>query len=210
MSRGGHKKTKDDGERRCIVTRDAEPRSGLVRFVIGPDGQVVPDLAEKLPGRGIWVSADRAALDEAVKKKLFAKAARADVLVADGFVDLIEKGLLKRVVHLIALSRKAGDAVCGYEKVKGWLAEEHAIVLMQATDGSERGKGKLRTPEGGRWFGHLTSTELGLAFGRESVIHGALARGGLSDKVVEDAARLMGVREINGGERSAGKGKTTI
>ena len=200
MSRGGHKNTKDDGERRCIVTREAAPRTGLIRFVIGPDGQVVPDLAEKLPGRGIWVCADRAALDEAVKKKLFAKVARADVSVADGFVDLIEKGLTQRVVHLIALARKAGEAVCGFEKVKGWIADEHAIVLMQASDGSERGKGKLRTPEGGRWFGHLTSAELGLAF----------ARGGLSTKVVEDAARLMGVREISGGERSAGKGKTTI
>lgn len=210
MSRGGHKKTKDEGERRCIVTRDAEPRTGLIRFVVGPDGLVVPDLAEKLPGRGIWVSADRATLDEAVKKKLFAKVARADVMVTDGLVDLIERGLTARVIHLISLSRKAGSAVCGYEKVKGWLIDGRARVLMQASDGSERGKSKLSTPEGGRWFGHLTGQELGLAFGRENVIHGALASGGLSTKVVDDAARLMGVREINGGERSTGKGKTTI
>jgi predicted RNA-binding protein YlxR (DUF448 family) len=208
MSRGGHKKTKDEGERRCIVTREAEPRNGLIRFVVSPDNQVVPDLANKLPGRGIWVSADRASLDEAVKKKLFAKAARADVTVAEGLVDLIEQGLTARVIDLISLARKAGGAVCGYEKVKGWLIEERASILIQASDGSERGKSKLSTPEGGRWFGHLTGAELGLAFGRETVIHGALARGGLSKKVVEDAARLKGLREISGGERSAGKGDT--
>ncbi|SFJ59938.1 RNA-binding protein [Celeribacter neptunius] len=209
MTRGGMTKTRDEAERRCIVTREAEPRRGLIRFVIAPDGLVVPDLAEKLPGRGIWVAADRAALDEAVKKKLFAKAARAQVTVPDGFVDMIEAGLADRVVHLVSLARKAGDAVCGFEKVKSWLSEGRARVLLQASDGSERGKGKLWTPEGGRWFGHLTSSELGLAFGRESVIHGALAGGGLSKRVVEEANRLMGVRETIGGEGSAGKGKTT-
>lgn len=209
MTRGGRTKVRDEVERRCIVTRETAPKRGLIRFVVGPDGLLVPDYAEKLPGRGIWVSADRTALEEAVKKRLFSKAARADVNVPDDFVDLIEKGLADRVVHLISLARKAGDAVCGFEKVKGWLADGHAKVLLQASDGSERGKGKLWTPEGGRWFGHLTSSELGLAFGRESVIHGALAAGGLATRVVEDASRLMGVRETSGGEGSAGKGKTT-
>ncbi|WP_434289716.1 RNA-binding protein [Celeribacter sp. SCSIO 80788] len=209
MSRGGHTTVKDEAERRCIVTREAEPRRGLIRFVVAPDGLIVPDLAEKLPGRGFWVSADRAALEEAVKKNLFAKAARQPVTVPDGFVDLLEAGLADRVVHLISLARKAGQAVCGFEKVKSWLADGHAKVLLQASDGSERGKGKLWTPEGGRWFGHLTSSELGLAFGRESVIHGALSGGGLAKRVVEDANRLMGVRETIGGEGSTGKGKTT-
>lgn len=209
MTRGGMVKSKDEAERRCIVSREAEPKRGLIRFVVSPDGLVVPDLAEKLPGRGIWVSADRAVLEEAVKKKLFAKAARTQVTVPDDFVNLIEAGLADRVVHLISLARKAGGAVCGFEKVKGWLADGHAKVLLQASDGSERGKGKLWTPEGGRWFGHLTSSELGLAFGRESVIHGALSGGGLSKRVVEEANRLMGVRETIGGEGSTGKGKTT-
>lgn len=210
MSRGGNKTIKDDGERRCIVSRETQPRHGLIRFVVGPESLLVPDLAEKLPGRGIWVSADRAAIDEAVKKRLFSKVARQEVhLPADGLSDLIEAGLAKRVVHLVSLTRKAGGAVCGFEKVKSWLADGRARVLLQASDGSERGKGKLWTPEGGRWFGHLTSSELGLAFGRESVIHGALASGGLSQRVVEDAERLKGVRATVGGEGSAGKGKTT-
>lgn len=209
MSRGGHKTMKDEGERRCIVSRETQPRHGLIRFVVSPDGLLAPDLAEKLPGRGIWVSADRAALEEAVKKKLFSKVARRDVTLHDNFVEFVEAGLADRVVHLVSLARKAGGAVCGFEKVKSWLAEERARVLLQASDGSERGKGKLWTPEGGRWFGHLTSSELGLAFGRESVIHGALAGGGLSQRVVEEAQRLKGVRETDGGEGSTGKGKTT-
>lgn len=209
MTRGGRTKTTDDSERRCIVTREAQPRLGLIRFVVGPDGQLVPDLAEKLPGRGFWVSSERAVLQEAIDKRLFAKAARQDVTIPDGFVDLIEKGLTDRVVHLISLARKAGGAVCGFEKVKSWLSDERAKILLQASDGSERGKGKLWTPDGGRWFGHLTSSELGLAFGRESVIHGALSSGGLSKRVVDDAQRLMGVRETDGGERSTEKGNTT-
>ncbi|EKE74494.1 hypothetical protein B30_02180 [Celeribacter baekdonensis B30] len=191
------------------MTREAQPKRGLIRFVVSPDGLLVPDLSEKLPGRGIYVSAERDVLEEALKKRLFSKAARMDLTIPDGFVDLLEAGLTDRVVHLISLARKAGDAVCGFEKVKGWLADGRAKILLQASDGSERGKGKLWTPEGGRWFGHLTSSELGLAFGRESVIHGALAGGGLSKRVVEEATRLMGVRETIGGEGSAGKGKTT-
>jgi uncharacterized protein len=80
-------------------------------------------------------------------------------------------------------------------------------VLLQASDGSERGKTKLWTPTGARYFGCLTSAELGLAFGRQSVIHGALASGGLSDRVVEEAAKLRGLREIDGGQGAAGKDK---
>ncbi len=209
MSRGGLNKKTDEAMRRCIVTREAEPRSGLIRFVIAPDGLLVPDLAEKLPGRGIWVSSTRSAIEEALSKKLFAKAAREQIVIPDDLVDLLEKGLAKRVVHLISLGRKAGDAVCGFEKVKGWLADGHAKVLLQASDGSERGKGKLWTPEGGRWFGHLTSGELGLAFGRETVIHGALTGRGLASRIIADATRLQGMRNEDGGERSTGKGKTT-
>lgn len=209
MSRGGQGKNREDAERRCIATGEAEPRSGLIRFVVSPDGLMVPDLAEKLPGRGIWVASDRAALDEVVAKRLFTKAARQKVTVPDDLSDLLEKGLVDRTIHLISLARKAGQAVCGFEKVKGWLVGEHARVLLQASDGSERGKGKLTTPDNGKWFGHLTSTELGLAFGRENVIHGALAGGGLCKRIVGDATRLMGVREMSGDASVTGKGKTT-
>ncbi|HPE25551.1 RNA-binding protein [Albidovulum sp.] len=204
MTRGGSEKMRDEPERRCIVTGDVQPKTGLVRFVVSPEGQILPDLAGKLPGRGIWVTADRDTIAKAVAKGLFARAARAQVTVAPDLVDKVEDGLARRVVELVSLARKAGLAVCGFEKVKGWLADGKAKVLLQASDGSDRGKGKLWTPQGGRWFGCLTASELGLAFGRDNVIHGALASGGLSIRVVEEAAKLNGLRKVDGGS-SAGK-----
>lgn len=208
MTRGGRDTNRDEPERRCIVTGDVQPKAGLVRFVVSPEGMVVPDLAGKLPGRGIWVTADRTAIETAAKKGLFSRAARMPVTVPEGLAGLVEAGLARRVVDLISLARKAGLAVAGFEKVKGWLADGKAKVLLQASDGSERGKGKLWTPQGGRWFGCLTSSELGLAFGRDSVIHGALGAGGLSQRVVEDAAKLSGLRTKDGGS-AAGKDTKT-
>lgn len=208
MTRGGRDKDRDEPERRCFVTGDVQPKAGLVRFVVSPEGMVVPDLAGKLPGRGIWVTADRAAIETAVKKGLFSRAARMPVTVPEGLADLVEAGLARRVVDLVSLARKAGLAVAGFEKVKGWLADGKAKVLLQASDGSDRGKGKLWTPQGGRWFGCLTSAELGLAFGRDSVIHGALGAGGLSQRVVEEAAKLSGLRPAIGGT-DAGKDTKT-
>lgn len=207
MGRGGRTKDRDVSERRCIVTGDTQPKAGLIRFVVGPDGTVVPDVLEKLPGRGMWVTASRDALDKAGKGK-FSKSAKAPVQVPDGLTAEVERQLARRVVDLIALARKAGLAVAGFEKVKGWLAGgEHVRALFQASDGSERGKSKLWTPEGARYYGCLTAQELGLAFGRQTVIHGALASGGLSDRVVEEAAKLKSLREINGGEGTVGKEK---
>lgn len=205
MSRGGRSKDSDEPERRCIVTGEVQPKAGLIRFVAGPDGAVVPDLAGKLPGRGIWVAADRAALDKAAAKGLFSRAARVPLKAPEGLADLVEAGLARRVVELVSLARKSGVAVAGFEKVKGWLAEGRAKVLLQASDGSDRGKGKLWTPTGGRWFGCLTASELGLSFGRDHVIHGALAAGGLTDKVIVEAGRLTGLRGHDGGNSAVGK-----
>jgi hypothetical protein len=130
--------------------------------------------------------------------------------VPDGLTDEVERQLARRVVDLIALARKAGSAVCGFEKVKGWVSGgERVRALLQASDGSERGKTKLWTPEGARYFGCLTAQELGLAFGRGEVVHGALASGRLSDRVVEEAVKLKSLREIEGGEGTDRKDKET-
>jgi uncharacterized protein len=204
MTRGGKQDDKDGPERRCIVTGEVQPKAGLIRFVVGPDGQVVPDILEKLPGRGMWVTASRDALDKAGKGQ-FSRSAKAPVQVAPGLADEVERQLVKRVTDLIALARKAGLAIAGFEKVKAALDHGSVRVLLQASDGSERGKTKLWTPTGARYFGCLTSIELGLAFGRQSVIHGALASGALSDRVVEEAAKLRGLREVDGSDSAAGK-----
>lgn len=200
MSRGGANKDRPNGpERKCVVTGEVTPKHGLIRFVAGPDGQVVPDVMGKLPGRGVYVSSDRAALQQAVKKKLFARGLKQQVTVPDGLVDDVESQILRRVIDMISLARKSGDAVAGYEKVKTWLDKEEARVLIQANDGSERGKSKLSTPHRGHYIGWLSADELGAAFGRQTVIHAALASGGLGQRVVEEAQRLRGIRENGGG-----------
>ena len=200
MGRGGAPKDRSDGpERKCIATGDVQPKHGLIRFVVGPDVTIVPDIMGKLPGRGIYVSADRVALEKAVSKGLFSRSAKAPVKVPDDLVNEVEHQLARRVIDLISLQRKAGKAVAGYEKVKNWLQMEEAQVLIQAVDGSGRGKSKLSTPHYGTYIGWLTADELGLAFGRQTVIHGALASGGLTQRVVEEAQRLKGVRKNEGG-----------
>lgn len=213
MTRGGQKDTGEGPERRCIVSGEVGPKAGLIRFVAGPDGQVVPDVLGRLPGRGFWVTSTREALDRAAAKGLFSRAARTKVTTPAELADLIEGMLARRVVELISLTRKAGLAVTGYEKVKDWLVNGTATVLIQASDGSERGKSKLRPPEKtGLFIGCLTAQEIGLAFGREHAIHGALAAGGLSDRVVEEAARLAGLRggagRQDGGETAGEDTKT--
>lgn len=200
MARGGRQTDQDGPERKCIVSGQSQPKAGLIRFVIGPDAMVVPDVLARLPGRGIYVAADRAAIDKAAAKGLFSRAARQPVKVPDGLSDLIEAQLLRRVIDLVSMARKAGAAVTGYEKVKDWLEKGQASLLLQASDGSERGKTKLHPPDGEDSFiGCLSSGELGLAFGRERAIHAALAAGGLERRVVEEAARLAGVRGRIGG-----------
>jgi predicted RNA-binding protein YlxR (DUF448 family) len=205
MTRGGRIKDRETPERRCIVTGEVQPKTGLIRFVAGPDDEVVPDLAEKLPGRGFWVVADRMALDKAATKGLFSRGAKARVNVPPELMAMIEDGLARRVTDSLSLARKAGLAVAGFEKVKDWLAGGRAKVLLQASDGSDRGKGKLWTPPGGRWFGCMTAAELGLSFGRDHVIHSALAPGGLTEKLIRDASRLTGLRGHDGGASAAGK-----
>jgi predicted RNA-binding protein YlxR (DUF448 family) len=171
--------------------------------VVSPDGLVVPDVLEKLPGRGIWVSADRSALETAVKKKAFARAARQLVELPDDLVGIVEGAVARHVVELLGLARKSGDAVAGYEKVKDWLDKERATVLIQASDGSGRGKSKLSTPHYGKFIGWLTMAEIGQAFGRQQAVHAALAAGGLAKRVVEEAQRLKGLRADPGGQRPA-------
>ncbi len=209
MGRGGQPKARHEGsERRCVVTGEVRPKRDLIRFVVDPDGRIVPDILEKLPGRGIWVSANRVALEKAASGGIFSKAAKQQIKVPDDLLERLPDQLLKRVVDLISLARKSGQAVAGYEKVKDWLAKEKAAVLVQASDGSERGKSKLSTPYGGDFIGWLTADELGRAFGRQTVIHAALTAGGLPQRVVEEAARLKGLR-VSNGETTRRKGKKT-
>ncbi|MEM7470690.1 MAG: RNA-binding protein [Pseudomonadota bacterium] len=208
MSRGGRDKERNGPERRCIATGEVGEPAQMIRFVVGPEGQAVPDISGKLPGRGIWVSATKTALEQAIKKNAFSRSAKTQVSVADDLFEQTETLLSRRLVDLISLARKAGQVVTGFEKVKGLLETDRARLLIQASDGSERGKSKLHSPPGKDVFiGCLTAQELGLAFGRESVIHGAVTAGGLSKQIKAEAIRLKGVRGMTSGKKLLKQGK---
>ncbi|PIB26553.1 hypothetical protein BFP76_11685 [Amylibacter kogurei] len=195
MGRGARTQKTVEQTRRCISTAADLPKSEMIRFVLSPDGVVTPDLAERLPGRGIWVSATRDALQKAIDKKLFSRGAKAQATVPENLLSLVDQLLAKRIADLISLARRSGDAMMGFETVKGALVSGKARVLIQAFDGSVGQKQKLRPPEGRyTYISCLTSPELGLAFGRDYAIHAALTGRGLSKRVVADAVRLAGIR----------------
>jgi len=198
MPRGGRDKTREreDGtDRRCIATGEAQPRAGLIRFVADPSGVVTPDLAEKLPGRGVWVSSTRDAVEKAVSKGMFARGLKRQVSIPEGLVDRLAILLVKRQIDAIALARKAGQAVCGFERTKEALWSGRTRLLFAASDGSEDGKSKLRgLAESARIVSVLSSDELGLAFGRDFVIHAALLDGGATTRAIRESRRLEGFR----------------
>ena len=215
MTRGGMTKTRDEPERRCIATGESGPTDLMVRFVLGPDAQVVPDLAERLPGRGVWLTAERALVDKAVKKKLFSRAFKAQAAAPADLADRLEALLAQRLISMIGLARKAGQAVTGFEKVRARLKDGTVGALVQASDGAADSKAKLNRLAVGLSGGEtkrlpgieiLDSIELGLAFGRDFAIHAALDRGGFADRALADAKRLGGLRRTGpetDGTRSA-------
>jgi len=197
-------KERGEPERRCIVTRETGPKAGLIRFVAGPDGEVVPDLAGRLPGRGMWVAADAAVLDRAARKGYFARAAKAPLKAPPDLAARTGALLAARLIELVALARKSGRAVAGLEKTKAALVSGEAALLLQAADGSARERARLKPPPGENTlvtclFGH----ELGVAFARDRVIHAAVLAGGLGDRIRDDALRLSGIRDVTEGPASA-------
>ncbi len=182
-------------ERRCLATGAVRPKAALIRFVLGPEGRIVPAVAGNLPGRGLWLTARRDIVELAVTKRLFARAARQPVVVDDDLADRVEALLAERCRDRIGLARRAGQAVMGFGKVEAALAQGKAAVLLAAGDGAADGRGKLRTLAAGvPLVEQLTSDELGASFGREHVVHAALAPGRIAQALIADAARLAGFR----------------
>jgi predicted RNA-binding protein YlxR (DUF448 family) len=187
-------------ERRCIVTGEILPDEKRVRFVVGPDSQIVPDIEETLPGRGIWVKAERAAVEKAVAKNLFSRAAKADVKADADLVDRVERLLVRRMTGDLGLARKSGALVFGFDNVDRALSERvPPAVLIEASDGAADGRRKLRNASFNQGVkAHLievlSSAELALALGRENVIHAAVKPGRLAERLILEAARLEGFR----------------
>lgn len=182
-------------QRRCIVTRRVGSRNGLIRFAISPDGDVVPDVAERLPGRGLWVTARADILGQACAENSFAKAARCNARVP---ADLLERlpGLIdQRCMALIGLARRSGAAVAGYEKVRAMAERGSAAILLEASDGARDGRERLlRSARSGRVVALWTAIQLGAPFGRPRVVHGAIEAGGVCDRFVREVERLEGLR----------------
>jgi predicted RNA-binding protein YlxR (DUF448 family) len=186
-----------DRERRDIVSGEVMDEARLIRFVAGPDGQVVPDLARKLPGRGLWVAAERAAVATAAKKGLFSRAAKAKLQAAPDLADQVESLLKRRLLSGLGLARRSGELTSGFEKVQAAIGAGRAAWLIEASDGAADGRRKLlalarkqRRPA--NVLGVYSATELGLALGLENVIHTAFLAGRAVDRWALDVHRLAG------------------
>ena len=188
------------GLRRCIASGKSSEAERMIRFVVGPDNAIVPDLSEKLPGRGLWVTATSAALTEARKKRAFSRAAKQRVIVRDDLVEAVEAMLVASVQSLIGLARRAGAAIAGHAKVEDSLRHGKAALLMEASDGAPDARERMeRLGEGIPVESLLTRSELGAAFDREQTVHAAiLAAGdqskGLTVRLTREFARLSGFR----------------
>ncbi|MFQ5953544.1 MAG: RNA-binding protein [Kiloniellales bacterium] len=187
--------------RRCIVTGAIARKAELLRFVVGPDDRLVPDMAGRLPGRGLWLSPSRNIVKRACAKAAFAKVARRAVRVPDDLDDRVERQLAGRLMDGLGLVRRAGQAVAGFEKVRAALRRGPVRVLFTAADASETALAKGRSLTAGQasgaidLVGCLSGAELGAAFGRDQVTHAAVRPGALAERLVGDAARLKGFRD---------------
>ncbi len=184
-------------ERRDVVSGEVMDEARLIRFVAGPDGQVVPDLARKLPGRGIWVAANRDAVAAAAKKNLFARSAKAPLKAAPDLADQVERLLRQRVLASLGLAKRGGGLTSGFEKVSAAISSGKAAWLIEASDGAADGRRKIlalarkaNPPPG--LVGVFGAAELGLALGLENVIHTAFLAGRAAGRWAEDVRRLEG------------------
>jgi uncharacterized protein len=192
-------------ERRDLVSGEVMPEERLVRFVAGPDGMVVPDVARKLPGRGLWVAATREAVETAARKGGFSRSAKAKLAAPPDLADQVENLLKSRLLSGLGLARRAGDLILGFEKAEGAIESGRTAWMVEASDGAQDGRRKLlqsarRAAESGRaaprLFGVFSSEELGLALGLGNVIHLAFLAGRGADRWTVDVERLSGFRPL--------------
>lgn len=184
--------------RRCVVTREHDRPERMLRFVVAPDRQIVPDLDARLPGRGIWLSARRDVLETARTRGAFARAARGQVVIPPDLAHLIETGLLRRVRETLGLARRAGQVVCGYAKVREWIVAGKAGLVVQASDGSADECRRLLS--GARDIpvvSPLMAEALGEVFGRERCVHAALRSGALASRLWHESKRFAGMTDVS-------------
>jgi predicted RNA-binding protein YlxR (DUF448 family) len=193
-------------QRLCALTRTLKPVDDMVRFVIGPGGHTVPDVKRNLPGRGLWITGTREAIEEAVKRNLFARAFKQNVRVAADLAATTERLLEQSALDALAIAGKASQVVTGFAKVEAALARDDLKALIHAADAAADGKRKLNAalqrnnPEKAREIAiveGLTGAQLDLALNRLNVVHAALLAGPVSDTFLARAGRLQRFRTGN-------------
>ena len=190
-------------ERFCVVTRDVKPVGELLRFVVGPDASVVPDLKRNLPGRGLWMTATRQTVETAIQRKLFAKGFKREVRLDPDFAVLTDHLLERAALDALAIAGKAGEAVTGFAKVEAAISRGGIVALLHASDASEDGARKLGAALRRKFEGEnahipviraLDSMQLDLALGRSNVVHAALLAGPASQGFLTRCLRMMRYR----------------
>lgn len=198
--------------RLCAATREACDVDGLIRFVADPSGEIVPDLARRLPGRGVWVKAEKAAVAAAVKSNVFARSLKRAVRADPALADRVEAMMERRALDALAMANKAGLVTTGFQQVNELVAGGAPVILVQARDAAEGGREKLlRKHEAvqrakgrdARLITSLSGEQLSLAMGRSNVVHAAVIQGGAADRFLDEAERLRRYRSgIAASERS--------
>jgi predicted RNA-binding protein YlxR (DUF448 family) len=190
-------------ERTCALTREVKPVSELIRFVLGPDGAVVPDVKRKLPGRGLWIGGTRGAVEQAVKRNVFARGFKRDVRAVAELADTVDRLLEQAALDALAVVAKAGLVAPGFAKVEAALNKDKALALIHASDAAAEGRRKLKVPDGGRVvvIDIFPGARLDLALSRPNVVHAALLAGPGSETFLARVARLVRYRSNNSLDR---------
>ena len=196
-------------ERTCALTRELKPAEDMVRFVVGPAAEAVPDVKRKLPGRGIWITATRASIEEAVKRNVFARGFKRDVRVARDLATQTEQLIERAALDALAMAGKAGTVVSGFSRVEGALGRDDILALIHAGDAGDDGKRKLMAALHRNRAGEsrkivvidaFTGAQLDLALNRPNVVHAALLAGPGSETFLARVTRLMRFRTGNSPE----------
>jgi uncharacterized protein len=213
MDDAGPRQARSAVERTCIVTRAVKPVDELIRFVVAPDGAVVPDLKRRLPGRGVWVTATRAAVDQAVKRKGFARAFKREVRAGADLGGAVEGLLQRAALDALAMVHKAGRAALGFARTEKELAQGPVAAVLQASDGSADSARKIAAAAVRRQSGEngapipiiaaFTTAQLDLALGRSNVVHAALLAGPASNGFLARCQSLERYRTLQPGGRGA-------
>ena len=186
-----------DPLRCCVATREVRAKSELLRFVVGPDGCLLFDPAERLPGRGLWLTPRRDIVAAAAAKGLFSKAAGRRVSVPGDLAGQVERLLRVRCLGLLGLARRAGQLRTGFEKVREDLKSGRVGLLLAARDGAADGRLKLAALAGERpVIALFDSAELSAALGQERVVHAAVMEGGMAERLMREVGRLQGMQAV--------------